>query len=192
MNESALRRMGLAGIAAGALFFLGQGGELVFGDDSRPLFAVLVVFMALAVVSFGVAFLAMRQVLDASRAGRVGATIGVVGDAFLVAFAVQLGVSAVRTGEVPQNFILFAVGFLLVLVAHLVVARPLRAVLGTAWWLSPAAAVALLVALVINEIYIWHDLGLFVFEGCWVAMGLLALRRVGDTTAARTPESVEG
>ena len=97
-----------------------------------------------------------------------------------------------RTGEVPQNFILFAVGFLLVLVAHLVVARPLRAVLGTAWWLSPAAAVALLVALVINEIYIWHDLGLFVFEGCWVAMGLLALRRVGDTTAARTPESAEG
>lgn len=190
MNESALRRMGLAGVAGGVLFFLGQGGELVFGDDSRPIFAVLVTFMALAVVGFGVAFLAMRQVLDASRAGRVGATIGVVGDAFLVAFAVQLAVSAVRTGEVPQNFALFAVGFLLVLVAHLVVARPLRVVLGTAWWLSPAAAVALLVALMTNEIYIWHDLGLFVFEGCWVAMGLLALRRVGDT-AARTPESVE-
>ena len=104
MNESALRRMGLAGIAAGVLFFLGQGGELVFGDDSRPLFAVLVTFMALAIVAFGVAFLAMRQVLGASRAGRVGATIGVVGDVFLVAFAVQLAVSAARTGEVPQNF----------------------------------------------------------------------------------------
>ena len=192
MNESALRTMGLAGIAAGVLFFLGQGGELVLGDDSRPIFAVLVIFMALAVVGFGVAFLAMRQVLDASRAGRVGATIGVVGDAFLVAFAVQLAVSAVRTGEVPENFVLFAVGFLLVLVAHLVVARPLRVVLGTAWWLSPTAAVALLAALVTNEIYIWHDLGLFVFEGCWVAMGLLALRRVGATTAARTPESVDG
>ena len=192
MNESALRTMGLAGIAAGALFFLGQGGELVLGDDSRPIFAVLVIFMALAVVAFGVAFLAMRQVLDASRAGRVGATIGVVGDAFLVAFAVQLAVSAVRTGEVPENFVLFAVGFLLVLVAHLVVARPLRVVLGTAWWLSPTAAVALLAALVTNEIYIWHDLGLFVFEGCWVAMGLLALRRVGATIAARAPESVDG
>lgn len=192
MNESARRRMGLAAIAAGVLFFLGQGGELVLGDDSRPLFAVLVTFMALAVVGFGVAFLAMRQVLDASRAGRVGATIGVVGDAFLVAFAVQLAVSAVRTGEVPENFALFAVGFLLVLLAHLVVARPLRVVLGTAWWLSPTAAVALLVALVTNEIYVWHDLGLFVFEGCWVTMGLLALRSVGDTSAARTPESVEG
>ena len=58
--------------------------------------------------------------------------------------------------------------------AHLVVARPLRAVLGRAWWLSIVAGVALLVALVVNEIYIWHDLALFVFEGCWVAMGLLA------------------
>lgn len=182
--------MGLAGIAAGVLFFLGQGGELVFGDDSRPLFAVLVTFMALAIVAFGVAFLTMRQVLGASRAGRVGATIGVVGDVFLVAFAVQLAVSAARTGEVPQNFALFAVGFLLVLVAHLVVARPLRAVLGRAWWLSIVAGVALLVALVVNEIYIWHDLALFVFEGCWVAMGLLALRRAGDTASvAREPAS---
>lgn len=192
MSESAQRTMGLAGMAAGTLFFLGQGGELVLGDDSRPLLVVLVSFMALAVVAFGVAFLAMRRLLEPSRAGRVGATTGVVGVVFLVAFAIQLAVAAVRTGEVPQNFALFAVGFLLVFVAHLIVARPLRVVLGTAWWLSPVAAVALLVALVTGEIYFWHDLGLFVFEGCWVAMGLLALRRVGDTTAARTPASVDG
>lgn len=192
MSESAQRTMGLAGMAAGTLFFLGQGGELVLGDDSRPLLVVLVSFMALAVVAFGVAFLAMRRLLEPSRAGRVGATTGVVGVVFLVAFAIQLAVAAVRTGEVPQNFALFAVGFLLVFVAHLIVARPLRVVLGTAWWLSPVAAVALLVALVTGEIYVWHDLGLFVFEGCWVAMGLLALRRVGDTTAARTPASVDG
>jgi hypothetical protein len=39
------------------------------------------------------------------------------------------------------------------------------------------AAVALLLALVVNEIFIWHDLALFVFEGCWVALGLLLIRQ---------------
>lgn len=191
MNERGVRRMGLAGVAAGALFFLGQGGELVLGDDSRPIFVVLVLCMALSVVGFGVAFLAMRQLLEPSRAGRVGATIGVVGVVFLVAFTIQLGVAAARTGEVPQNFALFAIGFLMVFVAHLVVARPLRAVLGSAWWLSIVAGVALLLALVVTADYIWHDLALFVFEGCWVAMGLVALRRAGDL-AGVTQESVPG
>jgi hypothetical protein len=177
MSDDAARRMGLAGIVAGVTFFVGQGGELVVGDDSRPLLMLAVGFVALSIVSFGVAFLAMRSVLGHSRSGRIGATTGVVGIGFLLAFAVQLVVSAVRTGEVPQNFILFAIGFLLVFVAHLVVARPLAAVLGGAWWLSVVAAVALLAALVTNEVFIWHDLGLFVFEGCWVAVGVLAVRQ---------------
>jgi hypothetical protein len=141
MIDNAQRTMGLAGITAGATFFLGQGGELVFGDDSSPLFTIIVVLMGVAVVGFGVAFLAMRQVLHSSRAGRIGATIGVVGDVFLLGFAVQLAVSAARTGEVPENFALFALGFLMVFVAHLMVARPLRAVIGGAWWLSIAAGI---------------------------------------------------
>ena len=177
MIENAQRTMGLAGITAGAAFFAGQGGELVFGDDSRPLFVMIVVLMGVAVVSFGVAFLAMRQVLHASRAGRVGATIGVVGDVFLLGFAVQLGIAAVRTGEVPENFALFALGFLMVFVAHLVVVRPLAGVIGGAWWLSIAAGVTLLAALVTNGIFIWHDLALFAFEACWVAIGALTLTR---------------
>ena len=178
MDTSAQRRMGRAAVAAGALFFLGQGGELVFGDDSRPVYALLVTCIALAVCAFGVAFWNMRRVLAASRAGRVGARLGVAGVAFLVGFAVQLGISVVGSGEVPENFALFALGFLLIFAAHLVVARPLAVVLGDAWWLSIAAAVALLIGLVVNEIFIWHDLALFAFEGCWVAIGWLALRRV--------------
>ena len=180
---SSQRRMGLAAIAAGVCFFLGQGGELVFGDDSRGLFAVIVALLAVAVIGFVVAFLAMRDVLRSSRAGRVGATIGLVGALFLVAFAVQLGVAAVRTGEVPENFALFAVGFLLILVAHAVVARPLAAVIGGAWWLSLVAGATLLTALVANEIYIWHDLALFAFEACWVVMGVLAYRLPGADRA---------
>lgn len=177
MSDSGLRRLGLASITAGAAFFLGQGGELAFGDDSTVLLAVLVAFFAVAIAGFGTAFLAMRQVLVASRAGRIGATVGLVGVAFLVAFAVQLGIAAARTGEVPENFILFAVGFLLVLVAHFVVARPLSAVVPGAGWLSVAAAVSLLAALVAGEVFVWHDLALFVFEGCWVAIGVRTIQR---------------
>lgn len=176
MDGSAQRRMGLAAVVAGVGFFLGQGGELVFGDDSRPVYAVLVGFLAIAIVSFGVAFWNMAKVLT-SRAGRTGARIGLVGDVFLLAFAVQLAVSAVTTGDVPENFALFALGFLLIFVAHLVVARPLAAVVGDAWWLSLLAGFALLAALVVNEVFIWHDLALFVFEACWVAIGALAIRR---------------
>jgi hypothetical protein len=184
MTERALRRMGTAAIAAGTLFFLGQGGELLFGDDSRAIYALLVALLAASIVSFGVAFWTMQSILAGSRPGRIGARLGVAGDMFLVAFAVQLGISVVSTGEVPQNFILFALGFLLIFVSHLVVARPLEVVLGRRWWLSITAALALLVGLLVNEVFIWHDLALFAFEGSWVAIGLLTLRRAASPTHA--------
>lgn len=177
------RRIGTAAVVAGALFFLGQGGELVFGDDNRAVFVLLVAFLGIAILAFGVAFHGLRDALRGSRAGRIGATIGLVGVAFLVAFAVQLSVAAATTGKVPDNFILFAIGFLLVFVAHLVIARPLRALVGSAWWLSLVAGVSLLAALMVNEIFIWHDLALFVFEGCWVALGLLLLKQPAPVEA---------
>jgi hypothetical protein len=170
------RRTGAAAVAAGVLFFLGQGGELVFGDDSKPLLVLLVCFLAVAIVAFGVAFWGLRALLHTSRAGRVGGMLGVVGSALLVAFSVQLMVSAARTGEVPENFILFALGFLMILFAHLVLAFPLRGLVGGAWFLSPLAAVALAVGLFVNEDYIWHDVALFAFEACWVALGVVLLR----------------
>jgi hypothetical protein len=171
------RRVATAAVAAGGLFFLGQGGELVFGDDNRALFTLLVTFLGIAVLAFAVAFHGLRDLLRGSRAGRAGATIGLVGCGFLVAFAVQLAIAAATTGRVPENFILFALGFLLVFVAHLTIARPLRGLIGSAWWLSLVAGFALLMALVVNEVFIWHDLALFVFEGAWVALGMLLLRQ---------------
>jgi hypothetical protein len=172
-----VHRAGVAAMLAGALFFLGQGGELVFGDDSKPIFVILVSLLAVAILAFGVAFWSLRQLFQESRAGRVGATIGLVGTTFLVAFAVQLAIAAATTGEVPENFILFAIGFLLFVIAHFVIARPMRRWIGSAWWLSPVAAVTLFAALAVNEKFIWHDLALFAFEACWVAMGLLLVRR---------------
>jgi hypothetical protein len=177
------RRVGIAAVLAGGLFFVGQGGELVLGDDSRGIFVVLVAALGVAILAFGVAFHGLRDVLSGSRAGRVGASIGLAGSAFLVAFAVQLSAAAATTGEVPENFILFAVGFLLVFAAHLVIARPLRVLVGSAWWVSLVAAAALLLALVVNEVFIWHDLALFVFEGCWVAFGVLLVRQTSVTAA---------
>ncbi len=70
-----------------------------------------------------------------------------------------------------RYFLLFALGFLLVLAAHVGIARPLRAVVGPRWWASLVAAGGLLVALVTNEKYMLHDIGLFVFEAAWVALG---------------------
>lgn len=116
-DAKVMRRVGLASIVAGIGFFLGQGGELVFGDDSRPVYAVLVACLVVAIVCFGVAFWSMSRLLR-SRGGRLGARLGLAGDVFLVAFGVQLAVSVVDTGEVPQNFVLFAIGFLLIFAAH--------------------------------------------------------------------------
>jgi hypothetical protein len=176
------RRCGLAGIAAGALFFLGQGGELVFGDNSKPILVLVVALLAVAILAFGVAFWLLRALLQDSRSGRIGATVGLVGTGFLVAFAVQLALSAAATGQVPENFILFAIGFLLFVIAHFVVARPMRRLIGSAWWLSPVAAVTLFAALAVNEVFIWHDLALFAFEGCWIAIGILLVRGGGQAT----------
>lgn len=177
MGTDVRRRTGWAAVVAGALFFLGQGGELVFGDDTDLLFGVLVALLAAAIVAFLVAFIGLRTLLAESRLGRTGATVGAVGGCFLVAFAVQLAVAAVRTGEVPENFVLFGLGFLLVVVAHMLLLRPLRALVGGAHWLSAVAGVALLVALFVHERYIWHDIALFVFEASWVTLGWRLLRR---------------
>ena len=57
------------------------------------------------------------------------------------------------------------------------------ALLFSAWWLSLVAGVSLLAALVVNEIFIWHDLALFVFEGCWVVLGLLLLKQPAPVQA---------
>jgi hypothetical protein len=82
----------------------------------------------------------------------------------------------IRTGDIPGNFILFALGFLLLLVGQLLLARDLRHALGMAWVLPLAAVVGLIAALAGGENPI-HDIGLFVFEGAWVALGLALLRR---------------
>lgn len=110
-----------------------------------------------------------------TRLGRVGIRLALVGVGFLGLFAIQVVVELIRTGEVPENFVLFGIGFLLVLVGQLLFARDLRPALGFARVLPIVAVVGLVMALFLDAVGL-HDIGLFVFEGAWVAFGVAVLR----------------
>jgi hypothetical protein len=168
-------RTGVAAILAGALYFAGQGGELVFGSPSR---FVDVLFVGLGIggfVALTVAVWGLRALVGATRAGRLGIRLALGGVGFLVLFAVQVIVEQIRTGDLPDTFILFAIGLLLLLLGQLLFARDLRSTLGWGWLLPIVAVVGLVMALFLNAVGL-HDIGLFVFEGAWIALGIALIR----------------
>lgn len=167
-------RAGVAAILAGALFFAGQAGELVF-DEPEWLFAVAGVA---GLVAFGVALWELRRLM-VSRLGRIGLRVALVGFGFLALFGIQVLVEVIRSGDIPDNFVLFALGFLFVLAGQLLFARDLRHRLGRAWIL-PLVAIAGLIAALTVETSLIHDGGLFVFEGVWIALGVVLIRRRRD------------
>jgi hypothetical protein len=168
-------RTGIAAILAGALFFAGQAGELVFGSPSDLVEAVFIGLVLSSYVALAVALWGLRELVSGTRLGRVGIRLALVGVGFLGLFAVHVLVEAVRTGDIPDNFILFAIGFLLILVGQLLFARDLRPTLGRAWVLPIVAVAGLVLALFLNSVGL-HDIGLFVFEGAWVGLGVALLR----------------
>jgi hypothetical protein len=187
---AALRRTGIAAILAGALIFAGQGGELAFGSPSDLVDAVFVVLWGGGVVALGLAFGGFHTLLRGSRAGQIGAWFGIAGSAVLAAFAVQTMIEVARTGEVPEEFVLFALGFLLLLLAHITVLSSLRRLQpGSAWVFLLLALAGGVVATVVDidptgRIPSVHDMALFVFEGAWIALGLVLLRRTNGGRAA--------
>lgn len=78
--------------------------------------------------------------VSTNRRGRIGWWLGIAGTGLLALFAVQAGVSMVRTGEVPETFLLFLLGFLFLIVGQVPFARELRHHVGWAW-LLPLVAV---------------------------------------------------
>jgi hypothetical protein len=171
-------RTGLAALLAGVLYFAGHVGELAFDT----LFGGEAVFAALGIagiVALGVAFWGLREVVSGTRRGRVGIRLALAGFALLVLFAVQVAVEQLRSGDFPDNWVLFALGLLLVTVGQLLFARDLRATVGRAWVVPLVAVAGLIVALTAGGAI--HDLGLVVFEAAWVVLGVALLR------AARTP-----
>jgi hypothetical protein len=162
-------RTAVAAIVAGVLYFAGQAGDLVF--RSSPVFVALGVA---GIVALGVAFWGLRDIVSGTRRGRIGIRLALAGFALLALFAIQLVVEQIRTGDIPENFILFALGFLLVTVGQLLFARDLRPTIGRAWVLPLVAVAGLVVALTVTDGI--HDIGLFVFEAAWVALGIALLR----------------
>jgi len=65
----------------------------------------------------------------------------------------------------------------LLFVGHLLIAPGLRDTLGRAWVLPLVGAAGILVAITLDDepIDLIHDIGLFVFEGAWVALGAALL-----------------
>lgn len=182
MNASAplsTRRTGAAAILAGLFIFAGQAGELIFGTPSDLAQLGWVVLSAGGVVALGVALSGMRELIGTKR-GRVGVWLAIVGVFLLGLFMIQVLVEISRTGEVPGNFALFGLGFLLALIGQLLFAYDLHHHLGRGWVLPVVAAVGLVVGLAVTADP-FHDIGLFVFEGAWVLLGA-GLFRLADHT----------
>jgi hypothetical protein len=171
-------RTGTAAILAGGLIFAGHGGQLVFGEDVSD--GVYAGFGAAGFVALAVALWGLRELLAGSRVGRLGMRLALAGVVFLGLFAIHVFVELVRIGDIPDNFVLFLLGFLLILVGQLLFARDLRPALGRGWVLPIVAVAGLVMALFLNAV---HDIGLFVFEGAWVALGAAVLRTRGASHA---------
>src|SRR5205809_1676697 len=164
-------RTGVAAILAGLLYFAGQAGELAFGNALNPLWVALV---ALGIAAFVVAIWGLGGFVS-TRTGRIGWRVSVAGVVLLGLFAVQAVITLGLTGDIPGNFILFGLGLLLLFVGQVLIATGLRDALGRAWILPLLGAVGIIVAITLNIDPI-HDIGLFVFEGAWVALGITLLR----------------
>jgi hypothetical protein len=171
-------RAGVAAILAGSLYFIGQGGELVFDEPEWP----FLVAAAGGLAAFGVALWELRRLM-VTRVGRIGIRVALAGFVLLALFGVQVLIEQIRTGDIPENFVLFALGFLLVLIGQLLFARDLRHRVGWAWIL-PLVAVAGLVAALTVEASVIHDGGLFAFEAAWIALGAVLVRRRREVVLA--------
>lgn len=168
------RTTALAAVAAGGLTFAGHVGELAFGSPSALVEVLYVLAFAGGVVALGIALWGLRDLAAPTRYVQAGFWIALAGLALLGLFMIQALVEVARTGEVPENFALFGLGFLLAIVGHLLFARGLRS-LGRVW-LFPLVAAAGAVAAIVIPVDPYHDIGLVVFEAAWVGLGLTLLR----------------
>jgi hypothetical protein len=176
MNDTIPTWACVAAVVAGLSFFAGHVGELVLATDALD--AVLVGLIGIGLAAFGVALWGLRTALAGPRRARIGVRLALVGAALLTLFAVQAVVAVLRTGDVPETFVLFGLGFLLATVGQFLFAPALRPVAGAAWPLPIVAALGTIVALVTAGPV--HDLGLVVFEAAWIALGATLLARQGE------------
>ena len=191
MSTSTLaQRSGLAAIAGAALAAGSVGAELVHGVEdgssivNLPLFLAYVgtggLGMALLVAALvGLRTLHRAECTEVGRAGRVGFRLAIFGMSALVVFATVYFVGALATGKtVEAAFLLFALGFLALLAGQVLLGFGLRrgGLLG-AGWAAPLAGVVAIALAISTDADPYHDLGLFLFFGSWVALGGAVLTR---------------
>lgn len=189
------RRTGAAAVTAGVLLFLSVATELIWNvqrpDGSvfnMPVFVLFIGGFGIGTAALAVAVHGLGRTDAAlSRAGRIGRALTLAGAALLTVFAGLFLATGLTTGTpLEAAFWLFLLGFLLIIVGSVPLALGLRrSGLVGRWWPAAlvAGAAALLAMLTLSP---WHEMGLFVFDAAWVALGL-GLLRTGVPVAREIP-----
>lgn len=183
-------RNGWAAIAGGVLLMLSFGIELIHpvqepdGTVLDPVTSAVVIAMwglgmlCFAATVFHVRGLHQEAEVPLSRAGRAGVRLTVAGSTLHVLFAIMVGVTVVVMGKPWEaSFLLFALGFLLLVVGGVLLgfgvrrAGVLRSAAAPFWVGATAAFVA--IAVFTDP---WHDIALAVYASTWISLGMI-LRR---------------
>lgn len=194
-SASLARRSGLAAAAGAVVAAAGIGAELLYrvedGNtvENVPLFVLYLGSYALGMALLAAAIVGLRRLhaaegAEVGRAGRIGFRLATGGAVAHVVFATVMTASALATGEtVGAAFLIFAFGFLALIVGQVLLAVGLRrgGLVGRGW-LAPLAGVVTAAVAITTPIDPLHDLALFLFFGSWVVFGVLVLMR---GTAAR-------
>jgi hypothetical protein len=182
------RRSGLAAILGALLAAGAVAAELVHkvedGEEivELPLFLVYLGAYGLGMGLLTAALVGIRRLhraahAEVGRTGRVGFRLAIFGTAANVVFALVMLGGAIVTGEaVGASFLLFALGFLALIVGQVLLAIGLRRarLLGLGW-LAPLVGVAAAAVAITVSADPYHDLGLFLFFGAWVLLGAAVL-----------------
>jgi len=170
MNPATHRRTGAAAVVAGLLLFASVAAELLWPvqepDGSVTHVAGFALYLAVFVVGAAALVVAV-----AGLAGRIGRALSLAGAVLLVAFGALGLATALITGTPAEwTFLLFAVGLLLLVAGSVPLALGLRGPL-PGWWVAVLLAGAGAAVALLAEADPWHDLGLFLFDAAWVALG---------------------
>ena len=184
------RRCGLAAAAGATIAAAGIGAELLHrvedgsSVENVPLFVLYLGSYALGMALLVIAIAGLRRLhaaegAEVGRAGRIGFRLAASGAVAHVVFAAVMVVSALATGEtVEAVFIVFALGFLALIVGQMLLAVSLRRGGIVGWgWIAPLAGVAAAAIAIATPIDALHDLALFLFFGSWVVLGGIVLMR---------------
>ncbi len=189
------QRTGASAIAAGLLLFASVFAEYLFSAENDgkvtnvPVLSLYIAGFVAGTAALIVALNGLRVIpahASLRRAGRVGFWTAIGGATLLLLFATQALVSTAATGDEPRGFVLFGLGFLLLVGGQIVVGLSILragAARATGRLLLLASAAAVIAVAVPADPF--HDLGLFLFDAAWIGIGFGLLEPVGSSSRRR-------